>query len=132
MKAFTVILVLLVSTFCSGAKHPREICVKYCDGTDPGLVDSLSLRVAVSNASEVPWIISLRITDEENMALATIEGGMPGDMVWMDRSFDGGLTWEPDGSHLGDAEIPAGATNVSTSKFCDLVKTPQFSNFANL
>ena len=47
------------------------------------------------------------------MAYGSITNGDPGDQLWLDRSFDGGQTWES-GSRLGDTVIPPGARETKT------------------
>jgi hypothetical protein len=41
---------------------------------------------------------------------------VPGDAVWLDRSWDGGTTW-PDGSSLGRTSTPSGATGTRTAMY---------------
>jgi hypothetical protein len=88
-----------------------EICNEHCDGANPSIVVGL-LRNAVEVKVNSRTIILL-ISDADNMATAEISGGSTGDEVWIDRSFDGGLTWD-DGALLGFTTIPQGADRTNT------------------
>jgi hypothetical protein len=45
------------------------------------------------------------------MGWASIDNGRPGDVVWLDRSFDGGRSWS--GSRLGKrTSRPGGAAGA--------------------
>ncbi len=82
-----------------------EVCNIYCDGRDPALAaaDRIGGTSSVGGRDVV-----LHFSDSDNMAWASIANGDPGDEVWLDRSFDGGRTWEPDGSRLGYTTVPSG------------------------
>ncbi|GAB3409343.1 glycoside hydrolase family 76 protein [Flindersiella endophytica] len=82
-----------------------EVCNIYCDKRDPA--QAAGDRIAGTSSVWSRQVV-LHISDGDNMGWAGIENGDPGDEVWLDRSFDGGRTWEPDGSKLGDTTIPSG------------------------
>ena len=48
-------------------------------------------------------ILRLHVSDADGMAWASIDNGVVGDSVWLDRSWDGGATWD---GLLGKASIP--------------------------
>ena len=53
--------------------------------------------------------ISLHLSDADAMAWGSIDNGGAGDSVWLDRSWDEGVSW-PGGSSLGRVSTPGGAT----------------------
>ncbi|MGI5499740.1 glycoside hydrolase family 76 protein [Lentzea sp. CA-135723] len=53
----------------------------------------------------------LHASDPDGMAWASIDNGVTGDSVWLDRSWDGGATWE---GLLGRASIPGTWTGTRT------------------
>jgi len=89
------------------------ICNLRCDGRDPALApdDRVPGQATVWSRR-----IVLHLTDRDDMAWASIDAGSPGDEAWLDRSFDGGLTWTG-GSKLGDTTIPGGFTGWRTLMF---------------
>ncbi|WP_237771169.1 glycoside hydrolase family 76 protein [Kribbella sp. ALI-6-A] len=89
------------------------VCNKYCDARDPAL--SPGDRSPVS-ATLFGRTLRLHFDDADAMGWASIEGGSPGDEVWLDRSFDGGRTWSS-GSRLGHTAIPAGQTAWRTQMY---------------
>jgi len=76
-----------------------------CDTRDPALARG---DRAAAQSSVWSRNITAHVSDPDNMGWASIDNGNPGDEVWLDRSFDGGQTWTPDGSKLGDTFIPTG------------------------
>ncbi|MEU3733866.1 glycoside hydrolase family 76 protein [Streptomyces sp. NPDC033538] len=92
---------------------PTVVCNKYCDGRDPALSpqDRVPVTAAVSSRS-----IALHFDDADAMGWASIDNGAPGDRVWLDRSMDGGLTWES-GSRLGDTSVPDGGRGRRTQMY---------------
>jgi hypothetical protein len=102
--------VVLFATFTTS----QNICNLYCDDRDSSQVSEGARVVDTSsiNGRDVKLIIS----DMDNMAFATIENGTPRDEVWLDRSFDGGISWD-DGALLGFKLIPDGDTSTSTNMF---------------
>lgn len=101
----------------AGAPRPRrvrsnaEVCTISSDGRDPALAqeDREAGRATVWGRT-----VKVHLSDADNVAWASIDEGDPGDEVWLDRSFDGGLTWEPDGGKLGLTKIPEGAAGTRT------------------
>ena len=86
------------------------VCSTYCDGRDPADAVGDRLAATVTTSGRV---ITLHISDGDDMAWGNIADGAPTDQVWLDRSFDGGQTWT-NGSKLGDTAIPSGWTNWRT------------------
>lgn len=106
-----VILLLGVGVQLDNAKAQTYICNQYCDRRDPSTISDGATVVA--NSSINGRLIKLIISDLDNMGYASIEGGSAGDELWMDRSFDGGLTWDQ-GSLLGFTQIPNGESFATT------------------
>lgn len=85
-----------------------------CDGRDPATVPANRQRYL---QPVVQWNrkIDLVVDDSADpMGWANISNGLANDEVWLDRSFDGGSTWE---SALGYTKIPAGQTSWRTLMF---------------
>jgi predicted alpha-1,6-mannanase (GH76 family) len=91
--------------------EPVEVCNIHCDGRDPAL--AAGDRIAGTSTIGSREVV-LHVSDSDNMAWASIGNGHPGDEVWLDRSFDGGRTWQPDGSRLGYTTIPPGQQGSRT------------------
>ncbi|WP_435126653.1 MULTISPECIES: glycoside hydrolase family 76 protein [Streptomycetaceae] len=83
-----------------------SICNKYCDARDPSHATSDRIPVTASSNGRT---IALHLSDNDVMGWASIDGGAAGDEVWLDRSFDGGVSWT-NGSKLGDTKTPSGWT----------------------
>jgi predicted alpha-1,6-mannanase (GH76 family) len=92
--------------------YPVYLCDKFCDGRDPALAPGGG-RTGPTQAFD-GRLVALHFDDADNMAWASIDGGTPGDQVWLDRSFDGGYDWSPYGSKLGQTSIPSGDTGWRT------------------
>ena len=71
------------------------------DGVDPASAPADS-RVA---ATTTVWgrSIRLHLSDAADAGWASIDGGAVGDETWLDRSYDGGLTWD---GRVGTTKIP--------------------------
>jgi hypothetical protein len=89
------------------------VCNKFCDARDPALAPGDREAVAVSLHGRR---LSLHFADADAMGWAVVATGRQGDQVWLDRSYDGGRTWNAD-SRLGDTAVPAGAGGWRTMMF---------------
>ncbi len=69
-----------------------EVCNIYCDGREAGwpAQGRESVTAELSGAR-----ISLRFADVDAMGWAALDGGRADVVVWLDRSFDAGVTWTP-------------------------------------
>ncbi|WP_394834129.1 glycoside hydrolase family 76 protein [Pendulispora rubella] len=81
------------------------ICNVHCEPRDPAVAGADRAAAAATVWSRT---IALHLSDADAMGWASIDNGDPGDEAWLDRSFDGGRTWEPGGSKLGATTIPSG------------------------
>ncbi|WP_027347103.1 glycoside hydrolase family 76 protein [Hamadaea tsunoensis] len=85
------------------------VCSVFCDRRDPSQAraETFPVPAKVVNGRQ----IRLHLSDPDGMAWASIDAGQTGDAVWLDRSFDGGATWD---GLLGQASIPSGWTGTRT------------------
>src|SRR5579872_6808473 len=116
MRTMFVIATVLLPSFTAPARPAdaaSTVCNLHCDARDPSLAVSVRQAAVTSVWSRV---ITLYVSDGDDMAWANVGTGSPGDEVWLDRSFDGGQTWA-DGSKLGDTTIPAGSTGWRTMMY---------------
>jgi rhamnogalacturonyl hydrolase YesR len=103
-----VVAVALVPTV-TPASAATTVCVLACDTLDPSLAKQESFPVP--NLALNGRRVELHVSDADDMAWASIDGGVTGDSVWLDRSWDGGATWD---GLLGKASIPSTWTGTRT------------------
>ncbi|WP_329001272.1 glycoside hydrolase family 76 protein [Kribbella sp. NBC_00709] len=86
-----------------------QVCSIACDTLDPSKAQEETFPVPekVINGRHVV----LHVSDKDAMAWGSIDGGTTNDAVWLDRSWDGGATWD---GLLGKARIPSGWTGTRT------------------
>ncbi len=89
------------------------ICNKHCDARDPALAPAQRLAQTVSVGGRQ---LSLRFNDTDAMGWAAMSSVQQGDEVWLDRSFDAGVSWAS-GSRLGNTSAPAGFGEWRTMMF---------------
>jgi hypothetical protein len=104
----TVLLAALL-TPPSAARAATTVCSVYCDTRNPSLArqDTFPVADRVQNGRR----ISLHLSDADAMAWGSIDNGTSGDSVWLDRTWDGGPTWD---GLLGKASIPDTWTGTRT------------------
>jgi predicted alpha-1,6-mannanase (GH76 family) len=71
-------------------------------------------RIPVPSVTIYGRIVALHVSDADNVGWASIQNGSSGDQVWLDRTWEGGRTWE---GHVGDTLMPAGARAANTPRF---------------
>ncbi|MBU2665184.1 glycoside hydrolase family 76 protein [Actinoplanes bogorensis] len=117
IRRLAVVVVLastaLVQVQTTTAALAATVCNRYCDGRDPGLAPAD--RVPVS-ATLYGRTFQLHVNDTDAMTWGSVTGGQGGDEVWLDRSFDGGRSWDGN-SRLGATAVPAGSTGWRTGQF---------------
>lgn len=91
------------------AAAATQVCVLACDTLDPSQARQESFPVP--NKDLNGRRLELHVSDADDMAWASIDNGVTGDSVWLDRSWDGGATWE---GLLGKASIPSTWTGTRT------------------
>ncbi len=115
MRSLLVVLALLgttlaVPTAAQAQLVPlAQVCSASCDTLDPSRAQEETFPVPekVINGRRVV----LHVSDKDSMAWGSIDNGVTNDAVWLDRSWDGGATWE---GLLGKASIPSGWTGTRT------------------
>ncbi|MET9223760.1 glycoside hydrolase family 76 protein [Streptomyces sp. NPDC003300] len=85
------------------------VCAVYCDTRDPSLAGQETFPVPDKTLNGRR--VSLHVSDADGMAWASIDAGQLDDSVWLDRSWDGGTTWD---GLLGRASIPSTWTGTRT------------------
>ncbi|MEU4769334.1 glycoside hydrolase family 76 protein [Actinosynnema sp. NPDC023794] len=85
------------------------VCNLHCDERDPALSAGERVAQAVPVGARR---VALHFDSTETMGWAVISGGGQGDEVWLDRSYDAGVTWQP---RLGSTTTPAGYGGWRTS-----------------
>jgi len=103
-----VVAVVLVP-MATPARAATAVCVLACDTLDPSLAKQETFPVP--NLALNGRRVELHVSDADDMAWASIDGGATGDSVWLDRSWDGGTSWE---GLLGKASIPSTWTGTRT------------------
>lgn len=91
------------------AAAATQVCVLACDTLDPS--QARQETFPVPNKDLNGRRLELHVSDADDMAWASIDSGVTGDSVWLDRSWDGGATWE---GLLGKASIPSTWTGTRT------------------
>lgn len=116
MRRILILLTALVTALAPvlGVSPPRAraataVCALYCDTRDPSLAQQETFptpNVSVNNR-----VVELHVDDVDGMAWASIDNGQLNDSTWIDRSWDGGSTWD---GLLGKAWIPSTWTGTRT------------------
>jgi rhamnogalacturonyl hydrolase YesR len=111
LVAITLSTVLIRPGPAPAATPPlaAAVCSVNCDTRDPSLArqESFPVPERVQNGRR----IVLHVSDADAMAWASIDNGTVGNAVWLDRSWDGGASWE---GLLGRATIPNTWTGTRT------------------
>ncbi|WP_432824484.1 glycoside hydrolase family 76 protein [Dactylosporangium sp. CA-092794] len=97
-----------VAAVPAAAANP-PVCAQYCDTRDPSLARQETFPVGTLLVNNRRLV--LHLSDVDGMAWGSIDAGTENESVWLDRSFDGGATWE---GLLGKASIPATWTGTRT------------------
>jgi hypothetical protein len=85
------------------------VCALACDTLDPS--KAAQETFPVPNVTINGRLLELHVDDVTGMAWASIDHGQLNDSVWLDRSWDGGTTWD---GLLGKAWIPSTWTGTRT------------------
>ncbi|RZQ63917.1 glycoside hydrolase family 76 protein [Amycolatopsis suaedae] len=91
------------------APAAEAVCFLSCDRLDPSRAGQETFPVPEKNLNGRRLV--LHVSDADGMAWGSIDDGVRGDAVWLDRSWDGGRTWE---GLLGKAAIPDTWTGTRT------------------
>jgi hypothetical protein len=112
LLAIVTVVAALVAALLTAPTHAvaaTAVCALSCDTRDPSLAQQESFPVADKAING--RTLRLHVSGADDMAWASIDGGVTGDSVWIDRSWDGGATWE---GLLGKASIPSTWTGTRT------------------
>ncbi|MBP0456335.1 glycoside hydrolase family 76 protein [Streptomyces montanisoli] len=112
LALLALLVACLQSLALSSAQHAHaatQVCALYCDTRDPSQAQAETFPVP--NKEENGRRIELHVSDPDGMAWASIDDGKLNDSVWLDRSWDGGKTWD---GLLGKASIPSTWTGTRT------------------
>ncbi|WP_327399938.1 glycoside hydrolase family 76 protein [Streptomyces sp. NBC_01288] len=93
----------------SPASAATQVCVLACDALDPSQAKQETFPVPDKTLNG--RVVRLHVSDADDMAWASVDNGTTGDAVWLDRSWDGGATWD---GLLGKASIPSTWTGTRT------------------
>ncbi|XUL92497.1 glycoside hydrolase family 76 protein [Streptomyces galilaeus] len=104
--ALAFVALVPVATQASAA---TQVCVLACDTLDPSQAKQETFPVPDKTLNGRR--VQLHVSDADDMAWASIDNGSTGDAVWLDRSWDGGATWD---GLLGKASIPSTWTGTRT------------------
>ncbi|MET8811739.1 glycoside hydrolase family 76 protein [Streptomyces sp. NPDC004549] len=85
------------------------VCALACDTLDPSKAKQESFPVGDRNING--RVLRLHVSEADDMVWASIDQGVQGDSVWLDRSWDRGSTWD---GLLGKASIPGSWTGTRT------------------
>jgi predicted alpha-1,6-mannanase (GH76 family) len=85
------------------------VCFLSCDTLDPSRAGQETFPVPEKQLNGRRLV--LHVSDVDGMAWGSIDNGVTGDAVWLDRSWDGGRTWE---GLLGKASVPDTWTGTRT------------------
>lgn len=109
LSAVALMLAPLLGAAPRAAADSTAVCALYCDTRDPSLAQQETFPTP--NMTENGRVIELHVSDVDGMAWASIDDGQLNDSVWIDRSWDGGTTWD---GLLGQAWIPSTWTGTRT------------------
>lgn len=105
----TVLVMLLVFASLTVPRAAAAVCTLSCDTLDPSRAAQESFPLPDKDLNG--RVLRLHVSDPDGMAWASIDNGRTGDAVWLDRSWDGGSTWE---GLLGKASVPDTWTGTRT------------------
>src|ERR1700761_4939498 len=109
--AMAVLLVLVgaLAVPSTAQADSTTVCALHCDTLDPS--QARQETFPVPNVEDNGRLLELHVDDADGMAWASIDNGQTNDSVWLDRSWDGGATWD---GLLGKASIPSTWTGTRT------------------
>ncbi|WP_433888947.1 glycoside hydrolase family 76 protein [Streptomyces sp. CA-111067] len=85
------------------------VCALSCDTLDPSRAGAETFPVPTVTVNGRQ--LQLHVDDIDGMAWASVDNAVVNDSVWLDRSWDGGATWD---GLLGKAAVPASWTGTRT------------------
>ncbi|MET0234974.1 MAG: glycoside hydrolase family 76 protein [Kibdelosporangium sp.] len=110
IRALVVALAVSAAPAVTPAVTPTAVvCFQACDTLDPSRARQETFPVPERQINGRRLV--LHVSDADGMAWGSIDNGVAGDAVWLDRSWDGGTSWE---GLLGRATIPSTWTGTRT------------------
>jgi hypothetical protein len=113
MRNLALLLTLTLASALVAAPAPAQaapaVCSVFCDTRDPSLArqDSFPVPEVSLNGRR----LVLHVSDADGMAWGSIDNGVTGDSVWLDRTWTDGSSWD---GLLGRASIPGTWTGTRT------------------
>jgi predicted alpha-1,6-mannanase (GH76 family) len=102
-------LATALALLATPAAAADPVCGVRCDRTDPSQARSETFPVADRTVNG--RVLRLHVSAADGMAWASIDSAQPNDAVWLDRSWDGGPTWD---GLLGRSTVPGTWTGTRT------------------
>jgi predicted alpha-1,6-mannanase (GH76 family) len=110
MRRFVVLVVVAAGLVIpSKALAAAVVCSVHCDTRDPSLARQETFPVPELRLNGRRVV--LHVSDVDGMAWGSVDDGLPGDSVWLDRSWGDGSSWD---GLLGKASIPSTWTGTRT------------------
>ncbi|HEY0499995.1 MAG TPA: glycoside hydrolase family 76 protein [Kutzneria sp.] len=109
IRLLPLLLIVLALPPVPAAAATTTVCATSCDTLDPSRAQQETFPLPDKNINGRK--VQLHVSAPDGMAWASIDLGTTGDTVWLDRSWDGGQTWE---GLLGKAGIPSTWTGTRT------------------
>ncbi len=104
------LIIAMVLTMAPSVAHAAvTVCFLSCDTVDPSRAKQEIFPVPEKAINGRRLV--LHVSDVDGMAWGSIDNGVTGDAVWLDRSWDGGSSWD---GLLGKASIPGTWTGTRT------------------
>src|SRR2546421_536330 len=100
--AAPLLLLAALATPTGALADPPPVCALACDRLDPSQARQETFPVPDQHPGG--RLLRLHVSDPDAMAWASVDSGQAGDQVWLDRSWDGGASWD---GLLGIASIPS-------------------------
>jgi hypothetical protein len=109
IRLLPLVLIVLAPLPVPAAAASTTICALSCDTLDPSKAQQETFPLPDKDINGRKLV--LHESGADGMVWASIDRGGTGDSVWLDRSWDGGVTWE---GLLGKATIPGTWTGTRT------------------
>jgi predicted alpha-1,6-mannanase (GH76 family) len=103
------VIIAMVVASAPAVAPAATVCFLSCDTLDPSQAKQETFPVPEKQINGRRLV--LHVSDADGMAWGSIDNGVAGDSMWLDRSWDGGATWE---GLLGRATIPGTWTGTRT------------------
>ena len=99
----------VLATLAVPVPAAAAVCSVHCDTRDPSLARQETFPVSELRLNGRRLV--LHVSDVDGMAWGSVDDGVPGDSVWLDRTWGDGSSWD---GLLGKASIPSTWTGTRT------------------